>query len=72
MDLQTSLFKLTMKNQAFKAMKSQEMKTLGITKLWHQLARNNLLALHFFGFIKLAQMVFVLVIGYIENERTFS
>jgi hypothetical protein len=43
-----------------------------ITKLWHQLATDNLLALHFFGFIKLAQMVIVQVIGYIKNERTFS
>jgi hypothetical protein len=43
-----------MKNQTFKAMKKPRDEN-PIIKLWHQPAIDNLLAFHFFGFIKLAQ-----------------
>jgi hypothetical protein len=43
-----------------------------VTKLWHQLATNNLLVHCLFEFMRLAKLVIVQVIGSVENERTFS
>ncbi len=47
LDLQSSLFKMTMKTQASKAMEELKHENL-ITKLWRQLAMSSLLIVHFF------------------------
>jgi hypothetical protein len=56
LDLQTSLFKLIMKSQAFKAMVETKDENL-VTKLWHWLATNNLLIHRFFEFVRLAKLI---------------
>ncbi len=42
-----------------------------ITKLWYQLATNNLLVAQFYKFMKLVQMAIVRSVGGIKNERIF-
>jgi hypothetical protein len=46
LNLQTSLFKLTMKTQTPKVMEEPRDDNL-VIKLWHQLVTNNLLVVHF-------------------------
>jgi hypothetical protein len=43
-----------------------------LTKLWCQLATNNLLVVYFYEFMKLAKLVIVQVIRSVEDEKTFS
>jgi hypothetical protein len=58
LDLQSYFSKLTMKNQASKAMeKSRDENPL--TKLWHQLATNSLLAVCLFEFMRLVKLAIV-------------
>ncbi len=71
LDLQTFFFKLTMNNQASKVMEKPRDENL-MTKLWHQLATNNLLVHRLSKFMQLAKLVIVQVINSVEDERTFS
>ncbi len=71
LDLQTFFFKLIMKSQASKATPKTRDKN-PMTKLWHQLATNNLLVHHLFKFMQLVKLAIVKVINKVEDERTFS
>jgi len=71
LNLQTFFFKLTMNNQASKVMAKPRDENL-VTKLWHQLATNNLLVHGLSKFMQLAKLVIVQVINSVEDERTFS
>jgi hypothetical protein len=71
LDLQTSLFKLTMKSQASKAMVEPRDEN-PVTKLWCQLATNNLLVHLLSKFMQLVKLTIVQVISNVEDERTFS
>ncbi len=71
LDLQTSLFKLTTKSQASKAMAKPRDEN-PMTKLQHQLATNNLLVHHFSKFMQLAELADVRVISNVDDEKTFS
>lgn len=71
LDIQSSLFKMTMKTQASKVMEKPKDKN-PIIKLWFQLTTNSLLVVHLSRFMKLIELAIVQVIGIIENERTFS
>ncbi len=56
LDLQTFFFKLTMNNLASKVMAKPRNENL-VTKLWHQLATNNLLIHHLSKFMQLAKLM---------------
>jgi ABC-type antimicrobial peptide transport system permease subunit len=43
-----------------------------LTKLWRQLATNNLSMVRLYEFMKLAKLVIFQVIGSLEDEKTFS
>ncbi len=43
-----------------------------LTKLWCQLATNNLLVVCFFEFMKVAKLAIVQIIRNVEDEKTFS
>jgi hypothetical protein len=71
LDLQLCLFKLTMKSHAAKTM--EQPYTLNpVTKLWQKFGCNALLLNKLSEYIKLAQIAITIVLGYYEDERTFS
>jgi len=43
-----------------------------MTKLWRQLATNNLLVQHFSKFMQLVKLAVIQVINNVDDERTFS
>lgn len=55
-----------MKNQGPRAMEGPRDKNL-VINLWHQFAKNNLLVVCLFEFIKLVQMAIVQVIGNVKK-----
>jgi len=69
--LQASIFKLTMKSQAPKAMGEPFDKNL-VTKMWVTFKNNVLLIEYLSEFLKLVEIVVVLVFGSMEDERNFS
>jgi hypothetical protein len=71
LDLQSSLFKMTIKTQASKAMEEFKDENL-VIKLWRQFATNSLLVVHLSKFMKLVELAIVQIINNIQDERTFS
>jgi hypothetical protein len=71
LDLQTSLFKLTMKSNAEK-MLGPPYDQNPVTKLWQKLGCNGLLLSKLSEFIQLAEIAITTVLGSVEDERTFS
>jgi hypothetical protein len=71
LDLQSSLFKMTMKTQSSKAMEEPKAENL-VTKLWRQLATSSPLLVRLFEFMKLVELAIVQVIGNIKDEKTLS
>jgi len=71
LDLQSSLFKMTIKTQASKAMEEFKDENL-VIKLWHQFATNSLLVVHLSKFMKLVELTIVQIINNTQDERTFS
>ena len=71
LDLQTSLFKLTMKSHAHSAM-AEPRDANPVTKLWQKVGTNGLLLNRLSEFIKVAEIAITAVLGSVEDERTFS
>ena len=71
LDLQTSLFKLTMKSHRNNAMAEPRNINL-ITKLWQKVGINGLLLNRLSEFIILAKIAIITVLGSVENKHTFS
>jgi hypothetical protein len=71
LDLQTSLFKLTMKSNAEKMLGPPYNQNL-VTKLWQKLGCNSLLFSKLSEFMWLAEIVITTVLDNVEDERTFS
>lgn len=67
---QSVLFVLTMKNQSKAVMESEAGGKL--TTLWKKATQNPQLAAEIFEFVKLANIGIVLILGSVEDERTFS
>jgi hypothetical protein len=70
-DLQTSLFKLTMKSNTEKMLGPPYDQNL-VTKLWQKLGCNGLLLSKLSEFMRLAEIAITTVLGSVEDERTFS
>jgi hypothetical protein len=71
LDLQTSLFKLTMKSNAKSAM--EELHDMNpVTKLWTKLGSSTLLLSLLSEYMKVANIAVTTVLGSIEDECTFS
>ncbi len=43
-----------------------------VSRLWKKLTSNTLLCAHLFEFIKVAELIVVQIMGFVEDERTFS
>jgi hypothetical protein len=71
LDWQQSLFKLTMKQNAAKAMEALH-DVNPVTKLWQRLGYNGLLVSRLFEYMRLAEIAITAVLGSVEDERTFS
>jgi hypothetical protein len=71
LDLQTSLFKLTMKSNTEK-MLGPPYDQNPITKLWQKLGCNGLLLSKLSEFMRLAEIAITTVLGSVEDERIFS
>ena len=71
LDLQTNLFKLTMKSNAEKMLGPPDDQN-PVTKLWQKLGCNGLLLSKLSEFTQLAEIAITIVLGSIEDERTFS
>ncbi len=42
------------------------------TRMWRQMANSQILSLKMFEFLELVELVIVMVLGSVEDERTFS
>jgi hypothetical protein len=71
LDLQTSLFKMTMKSNAEK-MLEPPYNVNPITRLWQKLGYNGLLLCKLSEFMPLVEIAITTVLGSVEDERTFS
>jgi hypothetical protein len=71
LDLQTSLFKMTMKSNADK-MLEPPYDVNPVSKLWQKLGCNGLLFSKLSKFIRLAEIAITTVMGSVDDERTFS
>jgi hypothetical protein len=71
LDLQSSLFKLTMKSNAGK-MLGPPYDQNPVSKLWQKLGCNGLLLSKLSEFMRLAEIAITTVLGSVEDERTFS
>jgi hypothetical protein len=71
LDLQTILFKLTMKSNAEKMLGPPYDQNL-VTKLWQKLGCKGLLLSKLSEFMRLAEIAITTVLGSMEDERTFS
>jgi hypothetical protein len=71
LDWQQSLFKLTMKQNAKKAMEVPDDVNL-VSKLWQRVGCNGLLQNRLSEYMHLAEIAITVVLGSIEDERTFS
>jgi hypothetical protein len=71
LDLQMFIFKFTMKTQVPKAM-AEPFDTNPVTKLWVTINNNALLTQQLSEYLKLAEIMIVLVLESIEDKRTFS
>ena len=71
LDLQTSLFKLTMKSNTEKMLGPPYDQNL-VLKLWQKLGCNGLLLSKLSEFMRLAEIAITIVLGSVEDERTFS
>jgi hypothetical protein len=71
LDLQTSLFKFTMKSHAKSAMEEPHDMNL-VTKLWTKLGSNALLFSRLSEYMKVANIAVTAVLGSVEDKCTFS
>jgi hypothetical protein len=71
LDLQTSLFKMTMKSNVDK-MLEPPYDVNPVSKLWQKLGCNGLLLSKLSEFMHLAEIAITTVLGNVEDERTFS
>jgi hypothetical protein len=71
LDLQSSLFKLTMKSNAQK-MLGPPYDQNPVSKLWQKFGCNGLLLSKLSEFMRLAKIAITTVLGSVEDERTFS
>lgn len=72
MNLQQSLFKLTMLSNSKKAMVGLKAKENPLAKLWVGLSADQLLCSHISEWFKIVELAIVTLIGSIEDERNFS
>lgn len=71
LSMQQCLFKLTMKSHASKAMERPG-DVNPVTTLWQKLGCNALLLNKLSEYMKLAQIAVTAILGFVEDERTFS
>jgi hypothetical protein len=71
LDLQMCMFKLTMKMKAPKAM-VEPFDTNLMTKLWVTININTLFNQRLNEYLKLFDIMVVVVLGYVKDEQTFS
>jgi hypothetical protein len=71
LDLQTSLFKLTMKSNA-KKMLGPSYDQNPVSKLWQKLGCNGLLLSKLSELMRLVEIAITTILGSVEDERTFS
>jgi len=57
------------KTQACKVMENPKHEN-SIIQSWQQFSTNNLLLVHLFEFINLAQLVIIQIVGIVEDEKT--
>ena len=69
--LQMSLFKLTMKSHAHAAMEEPRDEN-PLTKVWVRIGQNTLMLSRLLEYIKVAEIAIAVVLGSVEDERTFS
>lgn len=70
-DQQASFFTITMKNNSHGALHMPPNYN-HTTKLWGCLASNAIVAANFLEYLKLVELAIVMVLGSVENEKTFS
>jgi hypothetical protein len=71
LDMQTSLFKMTMKENA-QAMMKKPYYINPATRLWRSIVANSFLRHSLSEYIKVAEVALVMVLGSVQDERTFS
>jgi hypothetical protein len=71
LDMQTSLFKQVMKEQA-RGMLQRPLTLNLVTRLWRSIEANNYFKHTLSEFIKIAEIAIVMVLGSVQDERTFS
>lgn len=71
LDAQHAMFCLAMKTNWSTAM-SRPFSVNPLTRIWQQLGANTILLVGFPEYFKLAEIAIVLVLGSVEDERTFS
>ena len=69
--LQMSLFKLTMKSHAHAAMEEPRDEN-PLTKVWVRIGQNALMLSRLSEYIKVAEIAIAVVLGSLEDKRTFS
>ncbi len=70
LDMQQSMFKLTMKTQATKSM-AKPSNTNPLRKSWVTITNNSLLCQCLNEYMKLAKIIVVFMLGSLENESTY-
>jgi hypothetical protein len=71
LDLQASLFKQCMKENSTKMLK-KPYDINPVTRLWHSINANSFLKLALSKYLIVAEMAVVMVLGSVQDERTFS
>ena len=71
LDMQTSLFKMTMKDNAHAIMKKLYHINLG-ARLWCSIDTNSFICHSLLECIKVAEVALVMVLGSVQDKRTFS
>jgi hypothetical protein len=71
LDMQISLFKMTMKENAH-AMMKKPYHINSATRLWHSINANSFLCHSLSEYIKVIEVALVMVLGSVQDEKTFS
>jgi hypothetical protein len=71
LDEQTLIFKITMKGNCHFAM-TGDLPLNPLTRLWRRVEASCLLRRKLFEFLKVVELVVVIVLGFVEDERTFN
>jgi hypothetical protein len=71
LDMQTSLFKQVMKEQA-RGMLQRPLTLNPVTRLWRSIEANSYFKHALSEFIKIVEIAIVMVLGLVQDERTFS